>query len=80
MGWEYSLGWMVTLPFEIVAAGITLEFWKSREEINPGVWCAVFMTLLIIIQIFGVRGYGEGMILSAEVLPAAYHANCIRSS
>lgn len=60
MGWEYSIGWMVTLPFEITAAGITIEFWKSREEVNPGVWCAVFMSLLIIIQVFGVRGYGEG--------------------
>ncbi|KAI8298048.1 putative amino-acid permease [Colletotrichum sp. SAR11_240] len=59
MGWEYSIGWMVTLPFEITAAGITIEFWKSREEVNPGVWCAVFMTLLIVIQVFGVRGYGE---------------------
>ncbi|KAF4778495.1 amino-acid permease inda1 [Colletotrichum scovillei] len=59
MGWEYSIGWMVTLPFEITAAGITIEFWKSREEVNPGVWCAVFMSLLIIIQVFGVRGYGE---------------------
>ncbi|UQC76582.1 amino-acid permease inda1 [Colletotrichum lupini] len=54
MGWEYSIGWMVTLPFEITAAGITIEFWKSREEVNPGVWCAVFMSLLIIIQVFGI--------------------------
>ncbi|KAL2878986.1 hypothetical protein SGCOL_005685 [Colletotrichum sp. CLE4] len=54
MGWEYSIGWMVTLPFEITAAGITIEFWKSRDEVNPGVWCAVFMSLLIIIQVFGV--------------------------
>lgn len=60
MGWEYSLGWMVTLPFEITAAGITIEFWRDRDEINPGVWCAVFLSALIIIQIFGVRGYGEG--------------------
>ncbi|GME33919.1 Amino acid permease [Neofusicoccum parvum] len=59
MGWEYSIGWMVTLPFEITAAGITIEFWRDRDEINPGVWCALFMVALIIIQIFGVRGYGE---------------------
>ncbi|OJD31051.1 amino acid permease [Diplodia corticola] len=59
MGWQYSVGWMLTLPFEITAAGITIEYWKSREEVNPGVWCAVFLAALIIIQIFGVRGYGE---------------------
>lgn len=72
MGWEYSIGWMVTLPFEITAAGITIEFWKSREEVNPGVWCAVFMSLLIIIQVFGVRGYGEGefALFSSQVTAA----------
>ncbi|KAF4540694.1 Amino acid permease [Lasiodiplodia theobromae] len=62
MGWEYSIGWMVTLPFEITAAGITIEFWRDREDINPGVWCAVFLVALIIINVFGVRGYGEGML------------------
>ncbi|KAF2135712.1 uncharacterized protein K452DRAFT_238864 [Aplosporella prunicola CBS 121167] len=59
MGWEYAIGWMVTLPFEITAAGITLEFWKSREEVSPGVWAGVFMGALILVQLFGVRGYGE---------------------
>lgn len=70
MGWEYSIGWMVTLPFEITAAGITIEFWRDRDEINPGVWCALFMVALIIIQIFGVRGYGEGEPNSALPLVA----------
>ncbi|OMP83598.1 putative amino-acid permease [Diplodia seriata] len=57
MGWQYSVGWMLTLPFEITAAGITIEYWKSREQVNPGVWCAVFLSALILIQVFGVRGY-----------------------
>ncbi|KAL1633872.1 hypothetical protein SLS58_010928 [Diplodia intermedia] len=59
MGWQYSVGWMLTLPFEITAAGITIEYWKSREQVNPGVWCAVFLSALILIQVFGVRGYVE---------------------
>ncbi|KAL1623114.1 hypothetical protein SLS54_004600 [Diplodia seriata] len=33
MGWQYSVGWMLTLPFEITAAGITIEYWKSLEFI-----------------------------------------------
>jgi len=63
MGWEYSIGWMVTLPFEITAAGITISFW--RDDINVGVWVTVFLVCLIIIQIFGVRGYGEGQLVMA---------------
>jgi amino acid transporter len=57
MGWDYAIGWLVVLPFEITAAGITIQFW--RDDINIGVWIAVFLTILAAVQIFGVRGYGE---------------------
>ena len=57
MGWQYGFSWLVTLPFEITAAGLTIDFWRS--DINVGVWIAVFLTSLIIVQVFGVRGYGE---------------------
>lgn len=58
MGWDYAISWLTILPFEITAAGITISFW--RDDINIGVWIAVFLTLLVVVQIFGVRGYGEG--------------------
>jgi yeast amino acid transporter len=48
---------LIILPFEITAAGITIKFW--RDDINIGVWIAVFLVVLSAIQIFGVRGYGE---------------------
>lgn len=57
VGWDYAIGWLTVLPFELTAAGITIRFW--REDINIGVWIAVFLFLLCVIQIFGVRGYGE---------------------
>ena len=58
MGWDYAIGWLTVLPFEITAAGLTIDFW--RTDINIGVWIAVFLTALAAVQIFGVRGYGEG--------------------
>lgn len=57
MGWDYAMTWLTVLPFEITAAGITIQFW--RTDINIGVWIAVFLTILAVVQIFGVRGYGE---------------------
>jgi amino acid transporter len=57
MGWDYALAWLTVLPFELVAASITIEFW--RDDINMGVWVTIFLVFLCIIQIFGVRGYGE---------------------
>ncbi|OKL59363.1 putative amino-acid permease [Talaromyces atroroseus] len=57
MGWDYAINWLVILPFEITAAGITIQYW--RQDLNIGIWIAVFLSVLSVIQIFGVRGYGE---------------------
>ncbi|KAL8640498.1 MAG: hypothetical protein Q9228_002588 [Teloschistes exilis] len=57
MGWDYALTWLTILPFEITAAGITISYW--RDDINIGVWIAVFLTILVVVQFFGVKGYGE---------------------
>lgn len=70
MGWDYAIGWLTVLPFEITAAGITIDFW--RTDINIGVWIAVFLTILAAVQIFGVRGYGEGK-LDSELLVVVIH-------
>jgi amino acid transporter len=57
MGWDYALSWLTVLPFELSAAGLTIKYW--RDDINIGIWVTVFLIALTIIQIFGVRGYGE---------------------
>jgi amino acid transporter len=57
VGWDYAIGWLTVLPFELTAAGITIKFWNA--SINIGVWIGIFLVLLCVIQIFGVRGYGE---------------------
>ncbi|KAJ5606478.1 amino-acid permease [Penicillium lagena] len=57
VGWDYAISWLVILPFELTAAGITIRFW--RQDLNVGIWIAVFLVVLSAIQIFGVRGYGE---------------------
>lgn len=58
MGWDYAIAWLTVLPFELIAAGITIEFW--RPDLNVAIWVTVFLVILSLIQIFGVRGYGEG--------------------
>ncbi|PGH02083.1 hypothetical protein AJ79_07720 [Helicocarpus griseus UAMH5409] len=57
MGWNYGLQWIVVLPLEIVAAAITVEYWGST--VSPAVWVTIFYVLIICINLFGVRGYGE---------------------
>ncbi|KXL47271.1 hypothetical protein M433DRAFT_71069 [Acidomyces richmondensis BFW] len=58
-GWNYAVQWLTVLPFELTAAGLTLDFWPNAAKQNVGVWITIFLVALIIVQIFGVRGYGE---------------------
>ncbi|PQE05228.1 putative GAP1-General amino acid permease protein [Rutstroemia sp. NJR-2017a BBW] len=64
MGWNYVMNWLVILPFELTAAGVTIAFWTDPDNsgnpsINVGVWITIFLVLVTVINIFGVRGYGE---------------------
>ena len=51
--------WLVTLPIEIMAASITLNYWKWARDVNPSVWVTIFLVVIVSINFFGVRGYGE---------------------
>ncbi|KAK4947742.1 hypothetical protein LTR10_013250 [Elasticomyces elasticus] len=57
VGWQYGLAWLTVLPFELTAASITIEFW--RGDLHPAIFIGSFLVVLCLIQIWGVRGYGE---------------------
>lgn len=57
MGWNYAMQWLVVLPLEIVAAAITMDFWEVN--VNKAVWVTIFWALIVSINLFGVKGYGE---------------------
>lgn len=70
MGWDYAISWLTILPFELIAASITIDYWRS--DISMAVWVTVFLVVLCIIQIFGVRGYGEGSLSHTPPLPQTH--------
>lgn len=57
MGWNYALQWLVVLPLEIIAASITINFWD--DGINHAIFVTIFLIIIISINLFGVKGYGE---------------------
>jgi len=59
MGWNYALNWLVTLPLELTAASITLSYWPGAKAVNPAAFVGIFWLAVVIINFFGVRGYGE---------------------
>ncbi|KAJ4344814.1 histidine permease [Didymosphaeria variabile] len=70
MGWNYALQWLVVLPLEIVAATYTISFW-NHGAINNNAWVAIFLTLIVGINLFGVKGYGEAEFVFAIIKVAA---------
>ncbi|KAF2134263.1 amino acid permease [Dothidotthia symphoricarpi CBS 119687] len=66
MGWNYALQWLVVLPLEIVAATFTIEYWNGGK-VNNNVWVAIFLVLIVIINLFGVKGYGEAEFVFAII-------------
>lgn len=57
MGWNYAMQWLIVLPLEIVAAAITIDYWNS--SVHKAVWVTLFWILIVLINLFGVKGYGE---------------------
>ncbi len=58
--------WLVVLPLEIIAASITIQFW-NHGTVNSAAWVILFLLLIICINFFGVRGYGEAEFVFAII-------------
>jgi amino acid transporter len=65
MGWNYALQWLVVLPLEIVSASITIDYWGSG--ISNAAWVSIFLVLVILINLFGVQGYGEAEFIFSTI-------------
>lgn len=57
MSWNYAIGWLINLPLELVAASITVQYWQPG--VSNAVFVTIFLILIIMINLFGARGYGE---------------------
>ena len=57
MAWNYAMQWLIVMPLELVAASIVVGYWN--DTVNPAAWVVIFYILIIFINFFGVRGYGE---------------------
>ncbi|GMM27539.1 aromatic amino acid transmembrane transporter [Martiniozyma asiatica (nom. inval.)] len=57
MAWNYALQWVIVMPLELVAASLTIKYWN--DTINSAAWVVIFYAVIVFINIFGVKGYGE---------------------
>lgn len=54
---SYAMQWLIVLPLEIIAASLTLSYWD--ESLTRAIFVSVFLVVIIVINMFGVKGYGE---------------------
>ncbi|KAH8889567.1 amino acid permease [Thozetella sp. PMI_491] len=57
MGWNYALQWLVVLPLEVIAASMTIGYWNNN--LNQAIFVTLFLAIIISINLFGVKAYGE---------------------
>ncbi|EGF98367.1 uncharacterized protein MELLADRAFT_51018 [Melampsora larici-populina 98AG31] len=57
VGFNYWYSFGITLPTEITAAAIVVQYWTS--SVNVAVWITIFLITICAINFFGVRWYGE---------------------
>lgn len=55
--YSYALQWLSVLPLEIIAASLTIEYWGLN--INRSIFVTIFLIIIVTINMFGVKGYGE---------------------
>lgn len=65
VGWNYWYNWAITVAAELAAAALVMKFWLPD---TPGwVWSALFLFLLVVLNVLSVRSYGEGEFWFAAV-------------
>lgn len=58
LGWNYWYNWAITIAVELSAAAIIMHYWYP--EIPGIVWSALFLVIIVLLNWFSVKGFGEG--------------------
>ena len=59
LGYTYWFKYIIVTPNQLTAAALVIQYWCPREKVNPGVFIAVFLVVIIAINYLGIRFFGE---------------------
>lgn len=57
--YSYLFKYLLSTSNQLTSLALVLQYWVSRDKVNPGVFIAVFYVTIIFINYFGVRVFGE---------------------
>ncbi|KAL8967975.1 MAG: hypothetical protein Q9197_005134 [Variospora fuerteventurae] len=59
LGYTYWFKYIIVTPNQLTAAALVIQYWVPRERVNPGVFIAVFLVAIILINYLGIKYFGE---------------------
>lgn len=59
LGWTYFFKYIIITPAQLTAAALVIQYWKPKDEVNPGVFITVFLVTIVAINWFGIKFFGE---------------------
>ncbi len=59
IGYTYWFKYIIVCPNQLTAAALVMQYWVSRDKVNPGVWITILYLIVIFINYFGVKFFGE---------------------
>jgi amino acid transporter len=59
LGWCYWGKYIFTTPNQLTASALILTYWIPTTQVNSGVWIAIFLVVIIAVNYFGIRFFGE---------------------
>lgn len=58
VGWNYFYCFAITLPAEITAASIVIQYWDTNTN-HLAIYITIMLLVAVFINLFGAKGYGE---------------------
>ncbi|KAF3107535.1 hypothetical protein TWF569_007496 [Orbilia oligospora] len=59
LGYTYWFKYIITTPNQLTAAALVIQFWLPATKVNPGVFIAIFLVVIVAINYFGIKFFGE---------------------
>jgi amino acid transporter len=59
VGWTYFFKYIIVTPNQLTAGALVIQYWIPRDKVNPGVWITVIFIIILLVNLFGVKFFGE---------------------
>ncbi|GAD91967.1 dicarboxylic amino acid permease [Paecilomyces variotii No. 5] len=59
LGWTYWFKYIIITPNQMTAGALVITYWLDTDRVNPGVWITIFLVLIVTINYFGIKFFGE---------------------